>query len=96
MNGVEIKIESIKKPCGAGLKVGDTWRLVNKDGQLIMKGFDGACPEVFGAVFSTCMTLAYSGKLPWEDGEGKVFSACPDPNSQVVVSMKRIPMENGK
>lgn len=92
MYGVKITVESIRgaQPCGAGIKIGDTWTINAKNGNLVMEDFKGCCPELLSSILSHCMVMALDGKMDWEI-EGKSTSCCPDPNSLVVVSMERIP-----
>ncbi|WP_161843661.1 TIGR04076 family protein [Pseudoflavonifractor sp. 524-17] len=92
--GVEIEIESIYRPCGAGHQVGDCCRIRNVDGALKMEGFDGWCPELVQAVLANCSVLAHGGSLAWEDEQGKVRSACPDGACRVIAAIRRIPQEH--
>lgn len=86
---VKIKVESINKPCRAGVKVGDTYYIKNNNGALIMDSFDGCCPELFNTIFPNAMTLAHGGKLPWEDEKGRARSVCPDSVCCVKVVLSR-------
>jgi uncharacterized repeat protein (TIGR04076 family) len=91
MYGVKITVESIGAvPCGAGLKVGDSWSINARNGSLVMEDFKGCCPELLNTVLPHCLVMALDGKMSWEI-DGKCTSCCPDPNSMVVVSMERIP-----
>lgn len=92
--GVEIMVESIAQPCGGGHQVGDCCRIRNVDGALKMDGFDGWCPELVLAVLPASFTMAHGGKMAWEDGEGRVRSACPDGACRVIATVRRIPQEH--
>ena len=89
--GVEITVESIFQPCGAGHQVGDRCRIRNVDGALKMEDFDGWCPELVQAVLPASFAMIHGGSMPWEDREGKVRSACPDGACRVIAAIRRIP-----
>ena len=93
MYGVKITVVSVgEKPCGSGVKVGDSWEIGCNGNNLNMSDFTGACPELVNTVLPQCLIMAYDGKLAWEK-DGKATSCCPDPDSQVVVSYERIPID---
>lgn len=90
MYGVRITVEEIKGHCQANVKVGDSWTINAIDGALVMDDFKGCCPELLASILPNCFVMANDGSFSWEDEDGSVTSACPDPNNAVKVRVERI------
>ena len=75
------KVESIKKNCSAGHKVGDTFQINTHE-------TGGICGWCYHDLFPTLMTLAMDGKIPWQDPDEWTYE-CPDRHSLVTFNIKR-------
>ena len=77
----DAKVESIKKNCSAGHKVGDTFQINTHE-------TGGLCGYCYHDLFPTLMTLAMDGKIPWQDSDEWTYE-CPDRYNLVTFNIKR-------
>ena len=69
---VTIKLVANKKPCHAGLKIGQEWKYDFGPPQ-------GLCPFAYNAIFPFALVMKTGGTFPWQENLDIVTVSCPDP-----------------
>ena len=74
-------VTDVKRHCGIGHAVGDSFELSCFDTA-------GMCGFFYHDMFPDLQTLQFGGKMPWW-GQDELEVRCPDPKNQVTMILKR-------
>ncbi len=77
------RIESIKKTCPNGHKVGEEFLFDRKSPA-------GICLSAFDVILPYVRVLQFGGSFPWEENPDEILIACPDCENQTVFRLIRV------